>query len=229
MVIVARSKQALYAGLARQASTLIKHILQHEDSRYVGALYTVGRNTASEKAIETRFNAKIEVPTGFELLVDSAQVVTFGRTQTFVNKEGNSERNVTQRYLLTYLPMSTAEFASLHAQTDSIGNRLGIFKYLYDINRKYFVGENSAYLVEDLRAYWTSEPVQFGGLRGELVRCLWRIEDPFMGGPLLVYYAHDPKQSKLWILQGVVYGAGTEKKPLVREMEVIAKTLKLAV
>lgn len=63
--------------------------------------------------------------------------------------------------------------------------------------------------------------ISFNDLFAVETRCLWKVENDFMGGPFISYTFVDEKRGRLITLDGFTYAPKQKKAPLVRELEAI--------
>jgi len=67
--------------------------------------------------------------------------------------------------------------------------------------------------------------IDFKGHFAVEMRGMWDLEGDFMGGPFLSYTFVDPRNNRIFTIDGFVYNPNEEKKDLVRQLEAILYTL----
>ena len=70
------------------------------------------------------------------------------------------------------------------------------------------------------------EEVSFHGAFAAEVRGLWRMENDFMGGPYYSLTFYDEPNVRLITVEGYAYAPYFDKRPYMREIEGIVKSVK---
>jgi len=105
------------------------------------------------------------------------------------------------------------------------------------LTRAYVTGNLGDYVRVDQRRPLESENINFLDRFGYEVRGLWhmvgdgpdgRILEAGMGGPFLTYAFYDQPTGRTYLIDGMVFAPGFEKRDFLRQLEVIAHTFRTA-
>ncbi len=104
------------------------------------------------------------------------------------------------------------------------------------LSTAYVQGNMGGHVEVDLRRPLESDNIDFLGRFGYEIRGLWhmvgyengRKVEYGMGGPFLLYAFYDEDTGRTYVLDGMVFAPGYEKREFLRQMEVIAHTFRTA-
>jgi hypothetical protein len=106
------------------------------------------------------------------------------------------------------------------------------------LTRQYLQGEVAGFARIDRRRPLETENIDFKGRFGYETRGLWRmvgdvgedgrLPEYGMGGPFLAYAFYDQEQNRVYLMSGSVFAPSYDKREFLRQLEVIAYTLRTA-
>lgn len=105
------------------------------------------------------------------------------------------------------------------------------------LTQNYIQGNMGGHVEVDRRRPNESENVDFLGRFGYEIRGLWHMVGPDengrqvqygMGGPFVLYAFYDEPTGRTFVIDGMVFAPGYEKREFLRQMEVIAYTFRTA-
>ncbi|MFT4605200.1 MAG: hypothetical protein ACI9W4_001939 [Rhodothermales bacterium] len=104
------------------------------------------------------------------------------------------------------------------------------------LTQAYVQGNLGGHVEVDMRRTLESENIDFMGRFGYEIRGLWHMvgyEDGRkveygMGGPFVLYAFYDEDTGRTYVMDGMVFAPGYEKREFLRQMEVVAHTFRTA-
>lgn len=169
------------------------------------------RNKSAEKAIAEELDVSIKVPFGWEV---AKQLPNFAWVRLM---DVDKEQNV---FIYKEPYVSEKVFENVAYFRDQITE-----KYLRDAEK------SEIYITRQMRDDLNTvffDQVSFNDMYGVEQRGLWKISDNSAGGPYVSYTFVDEDTQTLYYIEGYVYAPGGRKKRLVREVEAILSSFKLA-
>ena len=79
-----------------------------------------------------------------------------------------------------------------------------------------------------VRQYTSAEEVNFAGWRALRLSGLWENRNLYVGGPFRTYCFYDEEAKRRYMVDAAVFGAGVEKEPYLRQVDIIAHTFSTA-
>lgn len=110
-----------------------------------------------------------------------------------------------------------------------------IYRTRDSLTQRYIQGEVMGYVEIDRRRPLETENIDFKGRYGFETRGLWHVVDYDaqgvmqeygMGGPFVTYTFYDEPSGRIYMIDGMVFAPGFEKREFLRQMEVIAHTFR---
>lgn len=176
-------------------------------------MFDKGRQFALEDTLLARYNFAVNVQHDYLIAMDTTQFVWLRRILSdtwrslFVHWERANPADLTPAWI--------------HARRDSL-------------TRRYIQGQVMGAVEIDVRRPLTTENIDFLGRYGFETRGLWHVVEHRdgemieygMGGPFLTYTFYDQPTGRIYMIDGMVFAPGFEKREFLRQMEVIAHTFR---
>lgn len=95
-----------------------------------------------------------------------------------------------------------------------------------EVNQRYVNGPQNSHMSVSYRLYTpVINTMNFQGETAKEIRGLWRMEGYFMGGPFYAMSFYNPENQRQYMVEGYVFAPQFDKRPLVREVEAIVKSI----
>lgn len=213
----------LYIKIAAPSGEEVKRIVDVNCDALLSLLKTAELNKlkksnakAANKAVTSElkehFGVQLDVPVGFERVVKDTAYVYYRRD----SKVG--EHSIIQGVVVYTSPYtSTSQFTvnQMVSRRNSI-TKEAVKGSKNDIYMEVYSGYPQDSLVFEQAGCYAKE-----------IRGLWRMNGQFMGGPFVNYAVVDTVQNRVVHIDGFVYAPKFNKRDYVREVEAIARSLKL--
>lgn len=226
--LFAPDRHALINRLTYQISSLFNLIRNHENKRISASLFARGEQKYLEDSIFTFTKVHLRIPSGYLAISLDKNAAWLKKESTFRDKKNNVLKEIKQNILIRRFDISKEKAAKIvFAYNDSLNKAI---PYAYPIALRDSVAQIMVKGTSDdysmytdlIRPLWQSSST-INAKPIIITRGLWRLDNPFMGGPFINYcYWEDNKH--LIMLDGFIYAAGSDKKKLLREMEVVLST-----
>jgi len=211
LFIVGRDDNTLRSKIVEKRSLIRNHFNRVEENRLARAIYKAKEEKMVSKKISDNYQLGLKVPFGYRIAESKDQFV-------WLRLVGQSvDRNI----FITYKDYTSEE----------LFNDEKIIEWRDEVCKKYIYGDPEkpeTYLKTELRDPPIIQEVNFNGQYSKKVLGRWRTNSIFMGGPFLSYVIVDQDLNRIYYLEGFIYSPGEEQRELMREMNVIIKTLKLS-
>lgn len=114
---------------------------------------------------------------------------------------------------------------------DSILSKRGLMNARNQTTKQFVEGtkQNAYAIIEDryTDVPLTYEKATINDREVHVLKALWRMKNDFMGGPLRLYAIPDRRNDRIVFIDGFVYAAGEDKKPLMKRVEAVMKSFEL--
>jgi hypothetical protein len=132
-------------------------------------------------------------------------------------KKGGYMHQISQGLLIVKIPYTNQDLLA-----DSIMLKMRDAKL-----KKYVPGpSDGSYMTTEYRYV---EPViseiDYGGKYAKQIRGLWRVENDFMGGPMVTYYVLNEKEQMIYLICGYAFAPQFDKREYLREIDAMARTV----
>ena len=207
------TEEDLARNLAENQESLRSHFNKIEEKRKYKKVYGAKEVKGIEAVIQKKFEAKLKVPHGYELVIEDENFAWIrllhndaDRSIFITYKEYTSEEQFHKDSIISF----RNEMAKKHI----FGNPEKPMSFVV-IENKYF-------------PVFTNE-VNFNGKYAVEMRGLWKTNTdgstgPFLGGPFVSYTFVDERLKRLYYIEGFLYCPDRKQREFVRELEVILKT-----
>lgn len=214
--VTAPDTSALRETLAQQAGQIRAVLNTKTRTRLTRDMFDRGRQQDLEARLLEEHGFAVSVQHDYQVAIDTTRFVWLRRVlpdtwrSLFVYYEENADpRKLTPEWI--------------YATRDSLAAR-------------YILGNLGDHAAIDYRRPLETENVNFLGRYAFETRGLWymvsidaegnRVQQNAMGGPFLTYAFYDQESGRLYLIDGMVFAPGYEKREFLRQMEVIAHTFR---
>ncbi len=213
--IVAETDSQLVEAIRREASKLQRDFNEVARERLAAEMFEKGRQFDLEDTLMSHHGFVVNVQHDYVLVFDTTRFVWLRRVlpdtwrSLFVYYEENAD------------PAKLTP-AWIYATRDSL-------------TRRYLQGNAGGFVLIDYRQPLETHQIDFLGRYGYETRGLWhmvtelsdgRLFPAGMGGPFVNYTFYDQRSGRLYMIDGMVFAPGFEKREFLRQMEVIAYTFR---
>lgn len=215
MKIVSPSKSALVKLIDKQGLKILEKISQKETDRLIS---NFRKNPEVSAGLKTKHNLDFKLGHGSVLMENKKNFAWIKRD---LSKSVNGYKHAVQQGILIY----HYPYTDTNTFTDTflIAKRNAFLK-------KYVPGpkKNSFMITELMDGY---EPVgkssSIGSQYAFELRGLWKMENYFMGGPFISYTFLDKKRNRVVTVEGYLYAPQFQKREYLREVEAMAKSVRI--
>ena len=179
-------------------------------------MFERGRQVDIEEQLMEKHGFAINIQHDYFIAVDTTNTIWLRR---IVSSE--SWRSVLVHYVENADPQTLSP-AWIRNKVDSL-------------TQEYMEGSRAGFLKTDYRRPLTIDRIDFLGNYGFEMRGLWTMVEEVgegeyrqlgMGGPFLTYAFYHRPSDRIYIIHGSVFAPGYDKRPFLRQMEVIAHTFR---
>ncbi len=206
--ITAPSREASLKYFEENKETILGIQMQSERER-IYSLFKAFRDLTLREDIHKAFEFTFEIPKGFYIAKKYSNFAWL-RKETKNNSQGIM--------IYTYDFTDTTAF-----------NPTRIISYRDSLTKEFVPGptESSYMAVSKIYVQPEFKKINFLGMYAIETRCLWKVENDFMGGPFMSYTFVDEKRNRVITLDGYVYAPNAPKRDLMIQLESIFYSLKL--
>jgi hypothetical protein len=224
MMLTAPSRRVLLDSLPKYRSTILKWFNKQETRVLEKKVYSGGTKKGLVDELSTKAGYYFLLPMGY-----SKERAFFSRSSTArLQKAGiNHFAWYSQGTDETVSNVMTYE----KSYTESLFSKKGLIKLRNQVSKQFVegAGEDVYMAVEDR---YTDVPLIFekqtlNDRKVYTLKGLWRMKNDFMGGPFRLYAIPDKANDRIIFIDGFVYAAGEDKKPLMKRVEAIMQSFKL--
>jgi len=218
--------------LMYQGDVLFEKVRNFETSHVASAIFSHGERRQEQRTIQEKWGLHIRIPADYLPITEKQGFYWFRKESYFNDKKGNILKEVKQNLLISFLPETENDTSGVVlARPDSVGPPLlapGIIILRDSIAARHVHGAAPEYVMyTDILRPVFQKKVKINGKLWLETRGLWRLDNPFMGGPFVNYSYQDSINKRVIMIDIFLYAAGLEKHKYLRELEAICSTLSL--
>lgn len=198
----------LVKGIQENEAALLELMGEIEASSMIDRIEKIPANKALQENVKKEFGLSFSLPETYRQRIVNSDFIWVSRD----DKEKS----------LNLFAFSRPAYSKTSISPDSI-------LYHRDAYLKKFVPgpSDSSYMITEILAEPFIESIDFQGKEAVRIRTLWKVENDFMGGPMITFTVLDPKTNKIYEFIGSVYHPKGKKRELIRELETIITHVKL--
>jgi len=200
LILVSRDSHELADNAAAWSDSLCWWAVDFERQRIMGELFRRAEQKKMEQYVASRYGFQVRIQHDY-LLAEENDSLSFIRLL----------RHYPDRWL-------TVAWGTLPKDSS--------FTPRYIFERRRAIGGAFLDPVELYDDRWTAEDATLAGGKACLVRGLWATVDPTGGGPFFAYGLLNPATRRYYLIDGAVFSPGTDKTPLLWQLDAIAHTFK---
>jgi hypothetical protein len=186
---------------AANSSKILGHVLNKEESRILKS-YKAQLNTEVVKAVEVKFDLRMIIPKGYNLVREEDNFAWI-RYET---------KDVTQSILVYSEPYTKENTFSAEGMTE-VMNRF---------SKQYILGPDETTYMSTYTEYPPRlEETSISEKYASKLTGLWHIERALMGGPFVSYAFLDPTEKTVFYVHGFVFAPGKKKRNYLRQVDAI--------
>jgi len=228
--IFAQTQDQLISRLDQHQNQIFKVIADSENQRLQNEIYAFGENNTIRKQVEDKFGISMKIPTNYVVAAEDNDFIWIAKDQVFTDRQNDIVRQINQNILIKSFPLdenrSLLNLSSVHTSDIDVRQFPVILRDSIGGDYVFGVDETFTMHTDVIRPIY-QDSITLDNYQVLQTRGLWRMRNPFMGGPFVNYAIIDETNNRLIIIDVFVYGAGSTKRRLVREMENIVNTLSL--
>lgn len=223
----APTKEELIDRFVERKSAIFDLISKSEIEKLEGALYYSGTNKAAIEKIKNKFGISLKIPNNYTVINEADDHLRLVKEQYYRDQQDNIVKEIKQNLVIHSFDLDSI---NIEAIKDSLISARGLNVLPYalrdSMGKKYIggVAENFYMYSDKIRPLY-QDSMMIDGKRVIQSRGLWRMDNPWMGGPYINYTIFDMANNQVIILDGFIYAAGSKKRRLLREIESILSTL----
>ncbi len=210
----ARTQTALAAKIGERANEMVSllHDVEVKRTTYVTKLST---DEAMQSKIKTTWGLDLLIPKGSYAVRSDTAFTWIDRQLT--RFRGSNNHDVQEGFFIHSEPY--------------VGPNQFTLEYILNrrdkLTERYVSGPTEgSYMQIERRMPPSYETFSFNGGFAAEVRGLWRMENDFMGGPYYSLTFYDEPEARLITVEGYAYAPYFDKRPYMREIEGIVKSVK---
>ena len=224
MMVTAPSREGLLQNLDKYRSTILERFNQQETRVMENKVYSGGTHKGLIDELQKRAGYYFLVPSGYD------------KERAFFDPDEEARLRKAGINHFAWYSLGTDETVSnvmaydKPYKGDSL-SRKKLLKIRNQVTKQFVEGaKKNAYMAIEDR--YTDVPLIFEKqtINDRMVytlKGLWRMKNDFMGGPFRLYAIPDKANDRIVFIDGFVYAAGEDKKPLMKRVEAIMQTFKL--
>jgi hypothetical protein len=205
--VKAPNPEAFAEELRKKGASFFNLVRQTEYARLEKA-YKSAPATVSENKIRKKFNIDLDIPLGFNVVLDEPDFLWMKRDA------GKYDQGIFI-YRRPYLSMNQLNYENIILLRDTL-------------TRQYVPGplEGSSHMSVELLFPPVSKDVNIKGNFAVEMRGEWKVEGDMMGGPFVNYTVIDTVRNQMICMDGYVYNPGGDKRDALIHVEGIFHTLR---
>jgi hypothetical protein len=215
MYLFGNTTPELIHHLKRDGQRIQDFFNNAEKQRMMASITKTSSTKNHTALLEKEYNISLHFPSGFQLAQKEKDFVWFRSPETEIDKNFFIAR---KPYESEYQLLPD----SLLAWREKI-----CMRYIFedpDMPQSFITTERSIPF-NPIKA----RQVNFNESFGMEIRGLWRTNNKTMGGPFISYSFVNEADNHIYYMEGFVYSPGKPQRELIREMQAIAYTFKIAV
>lgn len=224
MMLTAPSRKVLLDSLHKYRSTILKWFDKQETRFMEKKVYSGGTQKGLVDELKTKAGYYFLLPMGYN------------EERTFFSKSSTPRLKKAGINHFAWYSLGTDETVSNimtfeKSYSDSVLSKNGLLRVRNQVSKRFVkgAGEDAYMVIEDR---YTDVPLIFenqtiNNRKVYTLKGLWRMKNDFMGGPFRLYAIPDKANDRIVFIDGFVYAAGEDKKPLMKRVEAIMQTFTL--
>jgi len=215
MFLFAQDQQQLIEKLNTNGQKLIDFFDRVESDRMNATLFQSGTVKGISDVVKEKFHVDITIPFGYKLVQTEPDFLWARQINSVDDKD---------------IFVAVTDYTSVDQFKEE-----NIIKLRDDFARKYLFEDPempNSYLVTETEIPYkpvTTKEINFNGNYAVEIRGLWRTNTHTMGGPFLAYALSDKTTGKFIYIEGFVYSPSKDQREMMRQMEIVLRTVKLEV
>ena len=202
--------------LINEHSDQMIRIIQTKELNRLGAKYRAQANKKAQKSILKNLGVTANIP-------KEAVVATEDTNHIWVRIEreklkGGYQHQISQGLLIVKFP-----YVAKQQFLDS-----ALLDKRDEILKRYIPGpSNGSYMTTEYRYYPpVTKDIDYHGHFAKEIHGLWRMENDFMGGPMVTYFVLNEDEGMIYCISGYAFAPQFKKREYYREIEAVAKSIK---
>lgn len=224
MMLTAPSRKVLLKRLDKYQTAILKPFDEQENRAIEKKVFSGGTKKGLIDELQNNAGYYFLLPMGYD------------KERTYFDKATNSRLQEAGLNHFAWYSLGTGETVSNvmtydRPYTDSMLTKKGLIRIRNQVTKQFVKGsgENVYMSVEDR---YTDVPLIFkkqtiNDRTVYTLKGLWRMKNDFMGGPFRLFAIPDKANDRIVFMDGFVYAAGEDKKPLMKRVEAIMRSFTL--
>jgi Domain of unknown function (DUF4837) len=220
--------KSLTSRLRKHKEELFEIIKQSENEKFEKVVFAKGENIKASQSITRLFNFSLKIPSDFHIAEQNNNFLRLARVTKFFDKKENLQKKILVSIMIEKFSLDSIDYVQ-NVHDDKI-EASGMIAYPFSLTDSLFkyhvIGMDSTY-----HPYVDKDQLLFQKVihRKDITilenRGLWRLDKPFMGGPVYNYTFIDKERKNLIVMSSYVFAAGADKRKIIRKIELIFSTL----
>jgi len=213
--IIAANDSACANIINKNSETLLNYFNEAELERLKFSIQKNEEKSISKK-LEKKHQLTLNVPKGYVVAMD---------TNNFVWLKNEMEKAIGNNFH----QISRGIFIHYQNYTDQkIFQKENLIQFQDSLTQQYIQGAaKNSYLKIESEYPPKIQEINFNSNYAVELRGLWKMQNDFMGGPLLTYCIYDKNKNRVVIISAYLYCPNFDKREYLRELEGIMKSLKI--
>ena len=224
MMVTAPSREIMRDSLPYYADEIRKWFNKQENRAMRKRVFSGGTKTALVSQLKNELDYYFLLPMGYE------------KEMTYFDKAPGNKLKANDLDHFAWYSLATNETVqNVMTYTtpfdDSLMTKQGLMRTRNQVTKAFVKGTNddSYAAIEDR---YTDVPLDFeettiNDQQVYVLKGLWRMKNDFMGGPFRLYAIPDKSHDQIIFIDGFVYAAGEDKKPLMKRVQAVMRSFKL--
>lgn len=224
MMVTAPSRKIMRDSLPYYADEIRKWFNKQENRAMRKRVFSGGTKTALVSQLKSKLDYYFLLPMGYDK-----------EMAYFDEAPGNKLESNNLDHFAWYSLATNETVQNVMTYTipydESLLDKQGLLRTRNRVTKAFIKGTNkNSYAAIDDR--YTDVPLNFekttiNDQQVYVLKGLWRMKNDFMGGPFRVYAIPDKSNDQLIFIDGFVYAAGEDKKPLMKRVQAVMRSFKL--
>ncbi len=223
--LFAPTYEEMYDRLNRGFQQVVAVVKEAENARLHKALFAKGHMRNIETALTTYMGITIEVPAYYSIAMANDTIVWFDYLEAYFDKKENQTKQIRRTFLVQEVLLDDIYASPFYDRYADQSGTVDVLPFAARdlMNSRYIFGRDTTFSpYTDYRQPLFQEQIENGAT---LSRGLWRMDNPFMGGPFLTVARYTEDSTALLLIDAHVYAAGSDKRPIIREYEAILSSI----
>lgn len=226
--LFAPTREILTERLLEHKHKLVNTVKEHENKRLLSLLLGGSKAATATKHLEDKMGFTMQLPGDFSIKAKNDSFLWVRAEEAVFDKQENITKQIKRDWLFqSYDLIQGVDVTTL---TNSALDKQAVIDYPFilrdNLLARHIMGQDSTYHpYTDIIRPLFQEQQTFGDVNALISRGLWRMDLPFMGGPFINATFYNADSTKLIMIDGLVYAAGSDKRKLIREYEALLTTI----